>query len=104
AAQSEIPFSPSRERRQYRDFVTSRERRLRPDVREVERAERPVRQPISPGERTQPFDYPSDRCGGSKGQIDRVEAQTLRIAREEQYSDGDLGSGCSDHAWKLMEK
>jgi hypothetical protein len=73
-------------------------------MREIERAEWPLRQAFSPRQRTQPFEYASDRCRRSQGQIDRVEAQTLGIAREEQYSDADLGSGCSDHAWKLMEK
>jgi hypothetical protein len=73
-------------------------------MREVERAEWPLRQAISPGQRPEPFEYSSYRSRRSQGQINAVEAQTLGIAREEQYSDADLGSRCSGHAWKLMEK
>lgn len=70
----------------------------------VESTEGAWRQAIAPRERAEPFDNCSDRRWGGERHIDRVEAQTFGVAREEQYSDAHVRSGSGGHAWKLMEK
>jgi hypothetical protein len=66
-------------------------------VGEIERTERLRRQTIAAGKGTQTVEYIADRGGRLQAELDRIEAQSLRVARKEQNADGERWSRCAWH-------
>src|ERR687898_365408 len=92
---------PSGEGRKDRQLVTIGQPRCRVDVSQIQSAQWLSWQPLPTRQGAQTDQRITHSCRMFNTERQRVEAQNVGIAREEQNANADRGNGSASHEWKL---